>query len=735
MVAPGRTMNVLGISAFYHDSAACLVQDGRVVAAVQEERFSRRRFDAEMPWQAIRCCLELAGIGPRDLDLVAFYEKPLLRFDRAMATFVHTWPAGRRAFSESAPTWHGHRLRLKALLRTELDYRGRLAFFAHHEAHAASAFLPSPFERAAIVTVDGVGEWTTNSIGVGKGGEVELVSELRFPDSLGLLYAAVTEYLGFEILSDEYKVMGLAPYGEPRFAAAMREKLIDLRDDGSYELNLAYFTFLYGDHTIDPGAFTQLFAGPPRAPDAKLEDRHADVAASVQAVVEEALLRQARHAHRVTGAENLVLAGGVALNSVANGRIEREGPFRGVWIQPAAGDSGGAIGAALLGYHRALGQPRDPNALDGMHGALLGPSFDDARVDRALADVGLSAKVLEPAAIDGEVARRLARGEVIGWFQGRMEFGPRALGARSILADPRPADVQERVNKRIKFREGFRPFAPAVLEPYAKDWFEIAVPNPYMQVVAPVTKARLLPEFAERAALPKGLDRLGVALSQVPGVTHVDGSARVQTVDAERNPRFHALLSAFAAETGCPVVLNTSFNLRGEPIVCTPIDALNTFLASEIDTLVLGSRVVERPPGPPRALPPPPPRATSLAATRRFGWDLALGFAIGSALLAYRGGPAANVAALVLLAIALTTSVITVFRRQWLVPLARAWRPIAARVAKQLSRLLFAIVHLVVVGALALRRGPAPWARRFGSAQPSYWSKWEAPRGTWERMY
>lgn len=729
-------MTVLGLSAFYHDSAACLVRDGRVVAAAQEERFSRVRFDAEMPWRAIQSCLELGGIGMQDVEVVSFYEKPLLRFDRAMTTFVHRWPAGRRAFSATAADWFRQRLRLKALLHSELGWRGRVVYAAHHEAHAASAFLASPFEEAAILTIDGVGEWTTNAVGLGQGANVSLLQELRFPHSLGLLYAAVTEYLGFEVLADEYKVMGLAPYGKPRFAAAIKQQLLTLRQDGSYELDLAYFRYLDGDQSCDPERFAALFEGKPRVSHEPLEDRHADVAASVQAVIEEALLLQARHAHLVTGAENLVMAGGVSLNSVANGRIAREGPFKRLWIQPAAGDAGGALGAALLGWHRALGKPRAPLAQDAMQGALLGPAFDDRQVALAVAEAGLTARRLPPDELDVEVARRLASGSVAGWFQGRMEFGPRALGARSILADPRALDVQARVNERIKFREGFRPFAPAVLERAASDWFELDGASPYMLLVTPVAAAHARP-IAEGADAPRGLARLGVPVSDIPGVTHVDGSARVQTVDAERNPRFFRLLTAFHAETGCPLLLNTSFNLRGEPIVCTPANAIRTFLASGLDLLVLGSSIVERPPGPAQPLPPPPPKARPRAALKRFARDLLLGFSLLGLVLAFKGGAAARPFALAFAGLALVIAALALFRRQWLAGLLAIWQPFADRLGRGLSGVLFGLVYWLVVGPIALLRrvSAEPWPAPRKPELESYWSPWQPPRGDAERMY
>jgi len=728
----GGARHVLGISAFYHDSAACLVRDGRLVAASQEERFSRVRFDASFPLRAIQSCLEIAGIQANQLDAVAFYEKPLLRFDRAIAQFVHVWPRGRRSFVDTASSWMSERLRLDGILRQELGYRGPIYFGAHHESHAASAFYPSPFEEAAIITVDGVGEWTTNTIGHGRDQTFSLLEEVRFPHSLGLLYAAVTEYLGFEILSDEYKVMGLAPFGEPRLAAAIRDQLIDLRDDGSYRLDLSYFRYVEGEHSVDVRRFEQLFGGPVRRSDEPLGERHADVAASLQLVLEEALLAQARHAHARTGSKNLVMAGGVALNCVANGRILREGPFEQIWIQPAAGDSGGAVGAALLATHRVLGGHRAVAADDGMQGALLGPSYERAEADKAVAEAGLVSTPFADDLLDQEVARRLSRGEVVGWFQGRMEFGPRALGSRSILADPRPAAAQQRVNERIKFREGFRPFGPAVLAERTRDWFELDAESPYMLLVAPVAAARRLPPDPA-AGERRGLGRLGAPVSTIPAVTHVDGSARIQTADERRNPRFFRLLTAFERETGCPVVLNTSFNLRGEPIVCTPADAIRTFLASEMEALVLGSLLVDRPAGPPRPLPPPPARPLTRAETSRFGRDFSLVFLLLTAFLAYRRSefalPAGVVAALFVLVTALFPASFA--------PFVRAWRPLGQKVSRALGAVLLGGVHLLVVGFVALLRGrkKPPWPVISRGRAEGYWEPWEAPRGGPDRMY
>jgi carbamoyltransferase len=732
-----RALNVLGISAFYHDSAACLVRDGRVVAAAQEERFSRIRFDASLPLTSIRTCLEIAGISPGEVDAVAFYEKPLLRFDRVMATFLETVPGSYRAFVDTAPGWMRERLRLPKLLSEELGWRGRIVYVAHHEAHAASAFLASPFEDAAILTVDGVGEWTTNAIGRGRGGEVTLLEEIAFPHSLGLFYAGITEYLGYEVLSDEYKVMGLASYGEPRFADVIREHLIHVREDGSYRLDLPHFRFVEGARTIDPARFERLFGGPVRRPEGLLEDRHADVAASVQAVLEDVLLRQARHARSRVDAPNLVLAGGVALNAVANGRLAREAPFDRVWVQPAAGDAGGALGAALLATHRAFGLARPSPSDDSMSGALLGPAFDDDRARAAATAEGLPFRELTEDAMDEEVARRLAEGQVVGWFQGRMEFGPRALGSRSILADPRSPDARRRVNERIKFREGFRPFAPAVLETRSTTFFDLAPPSPYMLFVANVVPS-------QRVATPaaRGLAQTDAAVSAIPAVTHVDGTARVQTVDAGRHPRFHRLVSAFDRLTGCPVVLNTSFNLRGEPIVCTPEDALRTFLASEMNAVALGGLLVERPGGPSRPLPPPPTRPPTSAQVHAFARDLAMAFAVAavaSSLWGLRRHSPRAVVASVLFAAAFFAIGWTGSRRPQSVQRAAAlWRPVGEAIGRAVSFVALSLLYVFVLAPLALlRRGP----KRIVSSPPdeerlaSHWRPWEGPRGASDRMY
>ena len=587
--------NILGISALYHDSAACLVQDGRIVAAAQEERFTRVKHDERFPVHAVAWCLEEAGITPADLSHVVFYEKPLLKFERLMETYLRVAPKGLRSFFLALGSLLGGKLTPGKEIEEGLGdgCEARLLYTRHHESHAASAFFPSPFERAAILTTDGVGEWTTTSLGVGEGDRVRLIDEIRFPHSLGLLYSAFTYYCGFRVNSGEYKLMGLAPYGRPIYRDLILEKLVHLAPDGSFRLNMDYFSYCHGLRMIN-ARFHELFGAPPRDPEAPLDERSMDVAASVQVVCEEAILGLARRAHELTGAEHLCMAGGVALNCVANGRILREGPFDGLWIQPAAGDAGGALGAALFVWHQVLGNARQAEPGDSQRGSLLGPAFTGDQVVEALdAAQAVYTRVEAPADLDRQVVARLEAGAVVGWFQGRMEYGPRALGSRSILADPRSEAMQSRVNLKIKFREGFRPFAPMVLAERTRDYFDLEGESPYMLLVAPVTEARRLP-VAEDAEATNWKDRLWKKRSEVPAITHVDCSARVQTVDAGRNPRMHRLIKAWNDQTGCGVLLNTSFNVRGEPIVCTPEDAYRCFMSTDMDVLVCGEYLMKK---------------------------------------------------------------------------------------------------------------------------------------------
>jgi carbamoyltransferase len=572
-------VNILGVSAFYHDSAAALIRDGRIIAAAQEERFSRVRHDDAFPRQAIDACLSLAGIGVREIDAVVFYEKPLLKFERLLETTLAFAPRGLPFFLRAMPSWLSQKLHIPRQIDRGLggDYAGPIWFTTHHEAHAASAFFPSPFERAAILTLDGVGEWATTSWGVGTGPRIELRQELRFPHSLGLLYSAFTHYAGFRVNSGEYKLMGLAPYGTPRFRDLILEKLVHLKDDGSYRLDSTYFLYTHG-LTMTAPKFHRLFGRPPAKPDMPPGDFERDIAASIQAVTEEIVLRIARHIHASTGEENICLAGGVALNCVANGRLLREGPFRRLWIQPAAGDAGGALGAALFGWHCIAGKDRVPDPADSQQGSLLGADFTDAEASAALQARGAVFEALDEDALAEAVARLIAAGKIVGHVHGRAEFGPRALGQRSILGDPRRPDMQRRINLAIKFRESFRPFAPAVLEGREGELFHLDAPSPYMMITAPV--------------------RPGVVL---PAITHIDGSARVQTVSRERSPRFHRLLSAFDRLTGCPALVNTSFNIRGEPIVNSPADAYRCFMFTEMDALVVGPFLLLKPDQPPMA--------------------------------------------------------------------------------------------------------------------------------------
>jgi carbamoyltransferase len=588
-------MRILGISAFYHDSAAALIEDGSIVAAAQEERFTRQKFDSRYPTNSIAYCLAEAGVGLTDIDHVAFYDKPFLKFERLLETYLAFAPHGFGSFRLAMPIWLKDKLfqkkRLGEKLRAaapEFDWANRLLFSEHHLSHAASAFYPSPFDQAVILTMDGVGEWATTSAGLGEQNRITLLKEIHFPHSLGLLYSAFTYFTGFRVNSGEYKVMGLAPYGEPRFTKIILDHLIDLKEDGSFRLNQRYFDYCSGLKMTNE-AFATLFGIPARKPEDRLEQVHMDLAASIQRVTEEAILRLARSLASETGARNLCLAGGVALNCVANGKVLRDRCFDNVWVQPAAGDAGGSLGAALAAYHLELDYPRHlSNQIDGMAGSYLGPAYDDAEIRERLTAAGACFAHLPDDALLERTASALAEEKAVGWFQGRMEFGPRALGARSILADARSPSMQRILNLKVKYRESFRPFAPSVLREDVAEWFDLDADSPYMLMVADVVedRRRVMSE-AERRLF--GIDKLNVPRSEIPAVTHVDYSARVQTVHRETNPRYHALLSRFKALTGCPVIVNTSFNVRGEPICCTPDDAFRCFMGSEIDVLVIGN--------------------------------------------------------------------------------------------------------------------------------------------------
>lgn len=564
---PISNVNILGVSCFFHDAAACLLEDGEVIAAASEERFSRQKHDPGFPAHAIGFCLERGGIGVDQVDYLAFYDKPIRKFDRILTTYLSSFPRSREAFLKALPVWLKKKLRMRDLFREELEYDGPILFSNHHLSHAASAFLVSPFREAAVLTVDGVGEWDTASYGIGRDGDVELLKEMRFPHSLGLLYSAVTYYLGFRVNSGEYKVMGLAPYGEPRYVDEVLE-LVDVQEDGSFTMNLKYFAYHYGLR-MTSRHFAELFGGPRRAPESPLEQKHKDIAASIQAVTEEILLRMANHLHRETGLSHLCMAGGVALNSVANGRILRETPFEEIFIQPAAGDAGGAVGAASFVHHALLGNERDFQ----MEHVYLGPEYDSADIRGLFEREGAHFREYAPSELIEETAGLIADGKIVGWYQGRMEFGPRALGNRSILADPRDPRMKDEINRRVKFREAFRPFAPSVLEERAAEYFHIDRPSPYMLLVVRVRDHK------------KG---------EIPSATHVDGTARIQTVSREQNPMFYGLIERFGALTGCPVLINTSFNVRGEPIVCTPKEALDCFRKTGLDYLIAGNVLVEK---------------------------------------------------------------------------------------------------------------------------------------------
>ena len=591
-------MRILGISAFYHDSAAALIEDGQVVAAAQEERFTRKKHDSDFPHHAVKYCLSAGASPGADVDYVVFYEKPFVKFERLIETYLSFAPRGFPSFLKAMPLWLKEKLFLKRLLieklgeiRSDVDWKAKMLFAEHHQSHAASAYYPSPFKEAVVLTMDGVGEWATSSAGIGRGDQLEIEREIRFPHSLGLLYSAFTYYTGFRVNSGEYKVMGLAPYGEPKYSRILLDNLIDIRDDGSFKLNLNYFDYCTG-LTMTNSRFDALFGAPARTPDELLTQHHMDLAASIQDVAEIVVRRMATALAKETGQRNLCLAGGVALNCVANGKLQRDGNFDNIWVQPAAGDAGGALGAAYAAYHNHLGLPRAANAgLDGMVGGYLGPEFSQSQIAAELGAAGAVFKTLDDAELISQTAAALGEGKAVGWMQSRMEFGPRALGNRSILGDPRSPEMQKLLNLKVKFRESFRPFAPSVLREDLEDWFELDCDSPYMLMVADVVENRRRQMSAQEQAL-FGIDKLNVVRSEIPAVTHVDFSARIQTVHKETNPRYHALISAFKAQTGCPILVNTSFNVRGEPIVCSPTDAFRCFMGTDIEVLVCGNAIL-----------------------------------------------------------------------------------------------------------------------------------------------
>lgn len=583
---------ILGISAFYHDAAAALIRDGEIIAAAQEERFTRKKHDPSFPRNAIDYCLREAGIGESDLSIVAFYEKPFIKFERLLETYLTYAPFGIRSFISAMPPWIKQKLFIKEYIQKELNYSGIIIFPEHHHSHAASAFYPSPFNEAAILTVDGVGEWATASFGKGKGNSIELCSEIRFPHSLGLLYSAFTYYCGFKVNSGEYKLMGLAPYGEPIYVNTILENLVDIKDDGSFKLNLKYFNYCTG-LTMTNDSFHDLFGGPPRKRESKIEKRHMDLARSIQVVTEIVIMKMAKHVYDKTGCSNLCLAGGVALNCVANGKILREGPFKRIWIQPSASDAGGALGAALIAWYEYLGNPRTADEKkDFQKASLLGPSFSDDEIEKYLKDNNIFYEKIGKDRIAKTVADLLAGQKVVGWFQGRMEFGPRALGARSILGDPRSSEMQSIINLKIKFRESFRPFAPTVILEKADEYFGINCESPYMLLVSPVEAEKRDKTMPKEDA--EGFDKLKIKRSEIPAVTHVDYSARVQTVKEDDNKLYYDMINQFYKDHGCPLVINTSFNIRGEPIVCTPEDAYRCFMRTNMDYLMMGSFLIDK---------------------------------------------------------------------------------------------------------------------------------------------
>lgn len=592
-------MYVLGLSAYYHDSAAALLLDGEIIAAAQEERFTRKKHDAGFPAKAVEYCLAEAGISLGQVDYVAFYDKPFLKFERLLETYLAFAPRGFESFRMAVPVWLREKLFLKDLLIKELkrnapdyEWESRLCFSEHHLSHAASAFFPSPFKEAAVLTMDGVGEWATTSLAVGRGNKLEVIKEIHFPHSLGLLYSAFTYYIGFKVNSGEYKVMGLAPYGEPKYVKLILDHLLDLKPDGSFRLDQSYFNYCTGLTMTSP-KFHTLFGSPPRKPEEKLEQRHMDLAASIQAVTEEVVLRLTRSIRNETGLRNLCLAGGVALNCVANGKVLRDGKFEDLWIQPASGDAGGALGAALAIHHIHLDRPRVATGFDSMRGAYLGPAFEQGDIECRLTAVGAKFTVMDDRALFQAGASAMSEGKALGWFQGRMEFGPRALGSRSILGDARSPTMQSLLNLKVKYRESFRPFAPSVLCEDVADWFELDSDSPYMLLVANVAEKRRR-AMTNSEQMLFGIEKLNVSRSDIPAVTHIDYSARIQTVHADTNPQFHALISAFKQKTGCSVVVNTSFNVRGEPIVCTPEDAFRCFMGTEIELLAVGNCLLKK---------------------------------------------------------------------------------------------------------------------------------------------
>ena len=726
---------ILGISAFYHDSAACLLRDGEIVAAAQEERFSRKKGDPSFPTRASEFCLAAGGITARDLTCVGFYDKPLLKLERILETYLGVAPHGFASFVKAAPLWVKDRMRTEDQIRDALGYEGPLLYAEHHESHAASAFFPSPFQEAAILTVDGVGEWATATFGVGRGNDVELWQEIRWPDSLGLLYSAFTYFTGFKVNDGEYKVMGLAPYGEPKYVDLIYRELIDLQEDGSFTLNQKYFNYLTG-LTMTNRRFAELFGGPPRAPESPLTQREMDLARSIQQVCEDVMLRMAHTVRSETGLQHLCLAGGVALNAVANGKILRDGLFKSIWVQPAAGDAGGAVGVAQLVWHRHWQQHRAISpGRDTMKGTLLGPEYTADEIEGYLQSRSAPYERLAETELPGRVAQLLAAGNVVGWFRGRMEFGPRALGARSILADPRNPKMQALLNKKIKFREGFRPFAPSVLRERVSEYFDLAGDSPYMVLVAPVKTERRIPMTDDQHKL-WGIEKLNVPRSDIPAVTHVDYSARVQTVSRDRHPDLYDVLRAFESHTGCAVLINTSFNVRGEPIVCTPADAYRCFMRTHLDYLVLGPFVLDKKEQPVWNEPSTStcegvPRL-GRAEGRRFGLTLGIAFLVLAGLLLWRERLMVATSVAAIAAVLLTAAAVAPTR---LGPIRRVWMRIAGGVSKVTTPILMGIVYFGVVTPIGLvmrtlgHRALAP-----PRGAPSFWMQRDRDRVAQDRM-
>lgn len=724
---------VLGISAFYHDSAACLLSGDHIVAAAQEERFTRIKGDERFPVEAARYCLAEGEIAASDLDAVVFYEKPLLKFERLLETYLDIAPRGFGSFRRAGPLWMKERLYSERAIRAGLGaFTGKVLYAEHHESHAASAFYPSPFDDAAVLTVDGVGEWASATIGVGRGATLELLEELRFPDSLGLLYSAFTYQAGFKVNSGEYKLMGLAPFGEPRYVDRIYSHLLKLQPDGAFTMDQRFFDYR-GGLRMTNRRFDTLFDGPPRQPEGPLTQREMDLACSIQLVCEDIVLRMARHAHARTGLDRLCMSGGVALNAVANGRIAREGPFEQIWVQPAAGDAGGALGAAYVGCHKYFGRPRsERGGKDSMQAALLGPGFGTDEIRAALDAAGARYDEIEGTSPEFRAARLIADGMVVGWFHGRMEFGPRALGARSILADARDRGMQSRLNQKIKFREGFRPFAPSVLSERAAEYFELHMESPYMTFVVPVAESRRR-HISQTGGT--GLSRVNEARSEIPAVTHLDYSARVQTVCREQNPVYYALISAFASETGCPVIVNTSFNVRSEPIVCTPADAVRCFLRTALDALVIGPFVVRRDAqaqpaaaGTPAAIVPElipssirsdamlPVASPNRADDRVFALTLMGGFVFVGLVGYWRGADRVAVIALILASISLLAGLLLPGH---LGPVRRGWMKLGEVIGNVTTPIILAVVYYGVVTPVAIVRRSVALIRR--STRESGW--------------